>query len=283
MFTLICFQRTYRNDIERRSRSNTTDSINGIVDSTNIFDQNRSVTLVRQQTLFYLAFYKVFKRSKTESAKISNYLLNWKFHTFLFVIFCVIFGLKIFKGPDLNGSSNIFLICIVIMIATFWMCNLNKDFFWYKKFSLALIWKMYNFLTMSIAIWIIERSNKIDEFNQNKTIIEGDIISTINLIGWFVGSIDIALLHGMFFTFKVRAGILFFIMLFLMYRATAYYFNADLDKDVKILNQIVSMRHQVVNRSLDLAFWIGYQTYQLFKYPHHFQLRAKLEIHWSRL
>ena len=40
------------------------------------------------------------------------------------------------------------------------------------------------------------------------------------------------------------------------------------------------MGNQIINRSMDLALWIGFQGYQFWKYPNCFQVTSKFEIEW---
>ena len=218
--------------------------------------------------------------TKANSARIANKCLDWRFMISNLIAFIIAFCTKAFGGPYWGAAPNLFLIVVVILLAMFWFCNLNKNFLNFKKYSLAVWWKTYNFITLSIAIWILERANRFDEFNEKKTLIEGDAIACCNLIAWFVGSLDLSLIQGMLWTKKMILGVMIFVVMYLIYRAIVYYFDQNSDTTVEIFNQTVSMRNQIVNRSLDLAFWIGYQAYQLYTHPNHFQIKSKLEIEW---
>ena len=201
----------------------------------------------------------------------ANTLLDWRILFFEFVLFTASFAIRIFFGARLNGMMNILLISTVASISIFWTLHLNKNYVHYKKKTLAFIWKEYNFIGMSIAIWIIERENK-DEFNGfQKTQLQSDIVAAMNLLAWVVGALFLSLFPGMFMSKRVTNSVLLILMLFLIYQGMEYYFNQDLDTIVTVLNKQVSMRNQVVNRSMDLSLWIGYQAYQCWKHPNYFK------------
>ena len=180
-----------------------------------------------------------------------------------------------------NGLTNICLVSGVILIALVAFLDVNKNYFHFKKFSFSVIWKLYNFIVCSIAIWINEKENKIYDFNELKTQREGDISASINLIAWVTGAMLLSLLPGVFVNNKGKITTCSILCIYLIYRGVYYYFNPQYDATVTILNQQVSMRNQIVNRSMDLALWIGYQGYQSWTHPSAFQVTSKLEIKWT--
>ena len=218
-----------------------------------------------------------------DCAQYANRMLNRKFSFFLVMSGQILFVASIIVEVHSSGAVIICLTSMVLVMAIVALLNMNKNYFKFKKFACGVLWKLYNFMVRAIAVWIIDRQNKILSFDdESKTQTEGDISAVINVITWIVASTFLSLIPGFFWHKKVTVIVPIILCLYLIYRGMYYYLNQDLDAKITILNQQVSMRNQIVNRSMDLALWIGYQAYQLWTHPDSFQVTSKIEIKWSQ-
>ena len=93
------------------------------------------------------------------------------------------------------------------------------------------------------------------------------MIDALNLIGWSIAAVYFSLLPGIFFKRSAQITMTFAFTIYLIYRGLYYYLDAEYDSIITIFNQQVSMRNQIVNRSIDLALWFGCQAYQAWKHP----------------
>ena len=129
-------------------------------------------------------------------------------------------------------------------------------------------------------MWI-NRENKLGLFNGfNTTQLEGDVISAMDLIGWVIGGMLVSLQPGIFLSPKVANILSCIVVLLLIYQGMYHYLIRQNDSTITIFSQQVSMRNQVVSRSMDLALWIGYQGFRFWKYPNCFEVTSKFEIEW---
>ena len=239
------------------------------------------VELIRQKTLWFWIFNKLFNVNKIKSAEYANVLLDRRVTTCFSIALATLCTIRAVVGSYLNGIINICAVIGICLVLICPFCNVNKNYFKFKKFSFSVLWKVYNFIVLSICTWIIERENRILDFNQHKTQAQGDVIAAFNLIGWILTSLILSLWSGLFWSKRITLSILLFLCIYFIYRGTFYYFSEQLDTNMAILNQQVSIRNQQINRSMDMALWFGYKFYQSWKYPDCFQVTSKIEIKWN--
>ena len=254
-------------------------NIEAVSNSSNIYQ----VTLIKQKTLWYWIFNKALMRSKTQSASWASALLNWRLILLEFVVFMLLLAVKIFGTTMyiVDGTTNLLVTSIIILIVMNVTFNVNKNYFHFKKSSVALVWKEYNFIVMSVAFWINNRQNKMRSFDGiDKTELQGHLISSMDLIGWVIGGMLVSFQQGIFLSPKVANILSCIVVIYFINQGINAYLNQQYDGTITIFSQQVSMRNQIVNRSMDLALWIGFQGYQFWKYPNCFQVTSKFEIEW---
>ena len=225
------------------------------------------VTLIRQKTLWYWIFDKGLGMSKSFSAMWANRFLDWKCTWCVYVLGLSLFFTAIIVGKNCNGTTYIWLQIGVIFLAMVSFLNINKNYFHFKKFSFGVLWKLYNFIVCSIAIWINDKMNNKNPFDELKTETEGHVIDGLNVVGWSIIAVYFSLLPGIFFSDRAQTAVTIALTVYLIYRGLLYYFDTEYDSTITIFNQQVSMRNQIVNRSMDLALWFACQAYQAWKHP----------------
>ena len=238
------------------------------------------VELIRQKTLWYWVFNKILGMSKSLSAKWANKLMDWRVIGLIcFLGAAILFTIATF-GENMNGATDISLLIAEIFFIIAACFNTNKNYFHFKKFSFGVLWKLYNFIICAIAVWINDKENKVDTFNETKTEIEGHVINALNLVGWGTAALGVSLLPGLFVNNRAKIVITIVFAIHFIYRGVFCYFDTGYDSTITIFNQKVSMRNQIVNRSMDLALWFSCQAYQAWKHPNCFFVTSKLDIKW---
>lgn len=108
--------------------------------------KEKKIVLIRQKTLFFYLFNKVMKLNETESASYSDFMLARKLNTTLNILFIGLFFMRIYMSQVWPGWVSIILQGLMNIILFVYVLNVNANFAMFKKTSLAVMWKLYNFI-----------------------------------------------------------------------------------------------------------------------------------------
>ena len=225
-------------------------------DDDEMHNSKYQVKLIKQKSLWYWIFNKVLRLNKTSSAKYSNMLLDHGLVRYLTITLCLLEIATFIPAIYLNSSIGLAILICLTIGTTVALLDVNKNYFLFKKFSTALLWKLYNFIACSIAIWIINvqrhQTNAFRDLGTNETQSHSNVYSAVYLLFWMIIGTLGSLHPGLFWNKKVKFATVPILSLFLIYRSVYYYFS-DSDATITILSQRVSMKTQIISRSLDLA------------------------------
>lgn len=254
------------------------------------------VTIIVEQTLFYSLLLLLAKcryiREKTapdDHISDATKLKLIEYSGFLLKhIKIVTWGLGINTVLLYFFDSNIIVNLIEMILLTLLLLNVNRKFFYFKRKSVVLYWKLYNTLTLWIVIfWLdyLTKSNKFDAktYGLNDYSIQlASTIATISTISWVIATLIASLGNGFIqVNNKWRLFGLFCIIGWNLRRAIYHFLNSKLDYQVAFLNQQFSLRSLIVVKCFDLSLWFGVQFYQMLKYPNQMFVRSKIRLEWN--
>lgn len=243
-----------------------------------------SINMPIEMTLYYVISRKLFKFSISESVYYSRLFSQKKIVISTAVLFMTCFVTVFAFKHQLNGIVTIVLeftgLCCVILL----FLHLNWALFHFKKRSLVLYWKLYNVITLYIAVFFLNYKYKLDEFaNEFDNIGQSIVICTVHLLIVIFVVFGATLHQGYNISAKYKLLAIFLIIATLSKYMMYYYFadSFDFEFTIATFGQNISLRSVIISSSFDLILWFSFQFYQLWTNPEVVYLVSKIEMNYN--
>ena len=242
------------------------------------------VDMANDITILYVIGLKLFNFEHSKSLDIASTLADRRVAGVLVALTAISWIISIVIGSTADPFIVIFVNSLIFVFAVPVVMNMNFTLLYFKKKSFVLYWKLYNIVTLYIAMFYLRAQFDIMQFNKTKwqiheSIFFGIMITLIGLMVTFVISLHQGFVISTLNQFwKIALTVI--VIGYMAFVGVRAYVQDNMEHDAEIIGVKFSVRNMIISKSFDMVLWFSHQFYQLVRRPNTLYLTSKIQINW---